>query len=270
MANERLIFICDHHIYGDDVDALFNSLLNDLIHIKKIDIHHDIELVEQYSIDDTNQLVLKYNSNTGLCRLYAGQLKVFQIIKLTFDSNIIPKPFQNYDKIIEAEKKEIKIKTLKQSDIIKSSLNANKLSLENIFMKEKSQYDFPESIPTESMIEMGKIVANLLSDIKEIICVIVPTDGNSNYSIDLEIMITSIKNSQQFNQIFNNLYTVKNDTIKGASGVITRPDKTISSTSIIRWIETNLGSSIKGGSKKNVPNSDSESDSSLFSLSDSD
>lgn len=283
---DRLIFIHNHLIYGDDIEAIFNSLLSDFKEIKnKTSIHHDIELSEYYKLPENSQIVLKYNSGTGLCRLYVRHDNTdspFQIIRLiissrmrgsleadsyatTASNNVPTGTFQNYDKIIEAEKTEIIKRTTKQTDIIKSLVNAHMPVKENIFIKTKMKYDFPDTVPSVLMIDMGKTVANLLSDIKGIICVIVPSSANEDYAIDLAIMITSEDNSKKFTQIINNLYTLQNDINKGSTEIISRQDKTISSTSVIKWVEKNItgikqDENMKGGA---------DSDSLELSLSDS-
>lgn len=240
----RLIFIHNHLIYGDDIEAIFNSLLSDFKEIKnKTLIHHDIELLEYYKLPENSQIVLKYNSGTGLCRLYVRHDNTdspFQIVRLSISNNIPTGSFQNYDKIIEAEKTEIIKRITKQTDIIKSLVNAHLPVKENIFIKTKMKYDFPDNVPSVSMIDMGKTVANLLSNVKGIICVIVPSSVHEDYAIDLAIMITSENNSKNFTQITNNLYTLRNDINKGSTEIINRQDKTISSTSVIKWVEKNI------------------------------
>lgn len=240
----RLIFIHNHLIYGDDIEAIFNSLLSDFKEIKnKTLIHHDIELLEYYKLPENSQIVLKYNSGTGLCRLYVRHDNTdspFQIVRLSISNNIPTGSFQNYDKIIEAEKTEIIKRITKQTDIIKSLVNAHLPVKENIFIKTKMKYDFPDNVPSVSMIDMGKTVANLLSNVKGIICVIVPSSVHEDYAIDLAMMITSENNSKNFTQITNNLYTLRNDINKGSTEIINRQDKTISSTSVIKWVEKNI------------------------------
>jgi len=248
---KRHVFIHNHNLYGDDVENIFLSMYDNLLEIKN-KIYHNVELFEYYSLtNDNSMLVLKYSNNK--CRLYTRQINdgtfidtIINIIKVSISDDLpeyANKKYKNYDKIIEAETKENKFNVSKQTNIIKSLVNAGKLTkekLNDLFSKEKNEDDYFDVVPTDTMIEMGKIVSNLLAQNDDIICVLVPNSESDCVMIDLEIMIISKKHSDKLTKIFNNLYMLKNDNIKSNEGIIQKVDKTISSTSFVKWIEKNL------------------------------
>lgn len=277
----RHVFIIDNHIYGDDIQAIWKSLINNFQEIKKkCTINHDIELSEYYALNniklcDNCKIVLKYNSHNGISRLYARYITKnniqdvnINIIKVHVTDRLEPfnnKSYNNYDTMMNYNTSSTIQHSRTNTDAILSLTLAGKLN--NIFKKPINNKSFPQSMPTTTMINMAMCIADNLIDITNAICVIVPSVSYDNM-IDMEIAIMPIHHASNLAPITKNLFISKSNNIPVRYGPIIKADKTISSKSFISDIEKKIYQLLEtqnGG----YASSDIEISDSDFELSDS-